>query len=64
MFKDWQTIRLQDWIINEDLTFEMRDVTELHWARYYTRSEGDFQRYDINIAQARFTVVFGEFQNY
>ena len=61
--KDWQTIRLQDLDINGDLAFEMRDLSELHLARQYTGSDGDYQRYDANIAQAMFAVVFGEFQN-
>ena len=29
---------------NEDLALEMRDLTELHWARNFIRSKGDFQR--------------------
>ena len=29
---------------NEDLALEMRDLTELHWARNFMRSKGDFQR--------------------
>ena len=29
---------------NEDLALEMRDRTELHWARNFMRSKGDFQR--------------------
>ena len=29
---------------NEDLALEMRDLTELHWARDFMRSKGDFQR--------------------
>ena len=29
---------------NEDLALEMRDLTELHWARNFLRSKGDFQR--------------------
>ena len=29
---------------NEDLAFEMRDLTELHWARNFMRSKEDFQR--------------------
>ena len=29
---------------NEDLALEMRDLTELHWARNFVRSKGDFQR--------------------
>ena len=29
---------------NEDLTLEMRDLLELHWARNFLRSKGDFQR--------------------
>ena len=29
---------------NEDLVLEMRDLTELHWARNFLRSKGDFQR--------------------
>ena len=29
---------------NEDLALEMRDLTELHWARNFMRSNGDFQR--------------------
>ena len=28
----------------EDLTLEMRDLAELHWARNFMRSKGDFQR--------------------
>ena len=28
----------------EDLALEMRDLTELHWARNFVRSKGDFQR--------------------
>ena len=27
---------------NEDLALEMRDPTELHWARNFMRSNGDF----------------------
>ena len=29
---------------NEDLALEMRDLNELHWARNFMRSKGDFQR--------------------
>ena len=29
---------------NEDLVLEMRDLTELHWARNFMRSKGNFQR--------------------
>ena len=29
---------------NEDLALERRDLTELHWARNFMRSKGDFQR--------------------
>ena len=29
---------------NEDLALEMRDLTELHWARNFMWSKGDFQR--------------------
>ena len=29
---------------NEDLALEMRDLTELHCARNFLRSKGDFQR--------------------
>ena len=29
---------------NEDLALEIRDLTELHWARNFMRSKGDFQR--------------------
>ena len=29
---------------NEDLALEMRELTELHWARNFMRSKGDFQR--------------------
>ena len=29
---------------NEELALEMRDLTELHWARNCMRSKGDFQR--------------------
>ena len=32
---------------NEDLALEMRDLTELHWARNFLRSKGC----DANIAQ-------------
>ena len=29
---------------NEDLALEMRDLTDLHWARNFMRSKGEFQR--------------------
>ena len=29
---------------NEDSALEMRDLTELHWARNFLQSKGDFQR--------------------
>ena len=40
--KDWHLIQLQDW--KKDSALEMRDLTELHSARNFMRSKGDFQR--------------------
>ena len=50
VFKVFQSVRgLADDSVtsldnNEDLALEMRDLTELHWARNFMRSNGDFQR--------------------
>ena len=50
MLRVFQSVRgLSDdsvtrWDKNEDLALEMRDLTELHWARNFMRSKGDFQR--------------------
>ena len=48
MFRVFQSVRglVDDSAIrlnkNEDLVLEMRDLTELHWARNFLRSKGDF----------------------
>ena len=44
VYEDWWMIRLPRLDKNEDLALEMRDLTELHWARNFLRSKGDFQR--------------------
>ena len=50
MFRVFQSVRglVDDSVTrldkNEDLALEMRDLTELHWARNFLRSKRDFQR--------------------
>ena len=50
MFRVFQSVRgLADDSVtrlnkNEDFALEMRDLTELHWARNFMRSKGDFHR--------------------
>ena len=40
---------------NEDLALEMRDLTELHWARNFLRSKGNFQRRQHRSSRLRYS---------